>query len=252
LQLLCVIYATLKVLLIKPIQQAELLKAIRSALGAAAAGEASTANPSAAAAAPTQRTLKILLAEDNQVNQMLAFKVLTKRGHEVVVANNGREALDAWRTHRFDAILMDVQMPEMDGVEATQAIRAEEQESGQHTPIIALTAHAMKGDRERFLAVGMDAFVAKPLRTEELLTTLTRLTFHAAANVKTSANSKPAQDASCNGQTPPIPPTEDEAILDRAITLARVEGDYDLLQALISMIRRAIVRPPRGDSHVGA
>jgi CheY-like chemotaxis protein len=110
----------------------------------------------------------VLLAEDNTINQKLAVRLLEKRGHSVVVAGNGREALTALERESYDVVLMDVQMPEMDGFEATAAIRAREKESGRRLPIIAMTAYAMKGDRERCLAAGMDGYVSKPLQPREL------------------------------------------------------------------------------------
>lgn len=108
--------------------------------------------------------VRILLAEDNRVNQKLAVTLLRKRGYTVEVANDGREALAKWKEGAFDVILMDIQMPEMGGLEATAAIRKEEAARGMHTPVIAMTAHAMKGDRERFLSSGMDGYVAKPVK----------------------------------------------------------------------------------------
>jgi CheY-like chemotaxis protein len=107
--------------------------------------------------------LRILLAEDNAVNQRLGLKLLERRGHRVKLAGTGREALQCFEHEHFDVILMDVQMPEMDGLEATKAIRARERVSGGHIPIVALTAHTMKGDRERCVAAGMDAFITKPI-----------------------------------------------------------------------------------------
>ena len=114
------------------------------------------------------RPLRVLLAEDNAANQKLAVGVLTKHGHQVTVAGNGRLAIAAWQSQPFDVILMDVQMPELDGLQATQAIRAIEQEQGGHIPIVAMTAHAMKGDRERCLDVGMDDYLPKPIRAKQI------------------------------------------------------------------------------------
>jgi two-component system, sensor histidine kinase and response regulator len=113
-------------------------------------------------------SLQVLLAEDNLVNQRLAIRLLEKRRHRVVVANNGREVLVALQKESFDLVLMDVQMQELDGLEATAAIREKERRCGGHLPIIAMTAHAIKGDRERCLAAGMDGYLAKPLRVQEL------------------------------------------------------------------------------------
>jgi CheY-like chemotaxis protein len=102
------------------------------------------------------------------VNQLLASRLLEKRGHSVVVAGNGREALEVLEKERFDLVFMDVQMPIMDGLEATAAIRKRERASGDHLPVVALTAHAMKGDREKCLAGGMDGYLTKPIRPQEL------------------------------------------------------------------------------------
>ena len=136
-----------------------------------------TANGKTAARLPGPRIgegLKILLAEDNAVNQILAVRLLERRGHQVVVANNGRDAVQQLARERFDLILMDVQMPEMDGFEATAAIRKSEQGTGRHMRILAMTAHAMKGDAERCLNAGMDGYISKPIRAEELYNLLER------------------------------------------------------------------------------
>src|SRR4029079_650770 len=119
------------------------------------------AEPSASLT-PT-RTVRLLLAEDNVVNQRVAVGLLSKRGHQVTVVTNGREALDAIERDRFDLVLMDVQMPEMGGLEATIAIRERERTSGGHLRIVAMTAHAMTGDRERCYAAGMDGYLSKPI-----------------------------------------------------------------------------------------
>jgi CheY-like chemotaxis protein len=116
--------------------------------------------------------LHVLVAEDNRVNQKVVTRLLEKQGHRVTLAENGREALDKLLLGGFDAILMDVQMPEMTGLEAARAIRRAERGSGRHIPILAMTAHAMKGDRERCLASGMDGYVSKPIRSRELLDAL--------------------------------------------------------------------------------
>jgi CheY-like chemotaxis protein len=108
------------------------------------------------------------LAEDNHVNQMLAVRLLEKRGHHVQVAGDGLEALEKLKTADFDLVLMDVQMPVMGGFEATAAVREMEKGTGKHIPILALTAHAVTGDRERCLAAGMDGYVAKPIHPKEL------------------------------------------------------------------------------------
>jgi two-component system, sensor histidine kinase and response regulator len=156
--------------LLKPIRQSELRVAIARILGAAEHHDELPliTRYSLGDAGEASRSLRILLAEDNPVNQRLAVRMLEKRGHRVAMSCNGREALEALAGDAFDLILMDVQMPEMDGFEATAAIRKSEAGRGTHIPIVALTAHAMKGDRERCLAAGMDEYLAKPIRPEEL------------------------------------------------------------------------------------
>jgi CheY-like chemotaxis protein len=116
----------------------------------------------------------ILVAEDNPVNQKLAIRLLEKAGNRVEVAGNGQEVLEKLKDKQYDVILMDVQMPVMDGIEATKTIRAQETD-GSHIPIIALTAHAMKGDAERCLAAGMDGYVSKPIRSDELFQEIERV-----------------------------------------------------------------------------
>ncbi len=159
--------------LTKPIRQVELCEALLTALG-----QASRATPPASGALITRQSLRelppsvrlnVLLAEDNPVNQQLARRLLEKWGHSVTVAKNGREALTLVAHETFDVVLMDVQMPEMDGLEATAAIREKEEKTGDRLPIIAMTAHAMKGDAERCLAAGMDAYVPKPIQPQQLL-----------------------------------------------------------------------------------
>ena len=118
----------------------------------------------------------VLIAEDNLVNQKLALRLLEKQGHSVVIANNGREAVTAYQAQQFDLVMMDVQMPELNGYEATAAIREIEKVSGKHIPILAMTAHAMKGDRERCLDAGMDGYVSKPINTKELFAVIDELT----------------------------------------------------------------------------
>ena len=159
--------------LLKPIKQSELISAMLAELASAQPARVAPTTVAAATApsVPRQR-LHILLAEDNRVNQMLAAGVLHNEGYSVVVASNGHEALAQLDKEKFDLILMDVQMPEMDGFEATAIIRERERKTGLHLPIIALTAHAMKGDRERCLDAGMDAYVAKPIKARVLLETI--------------------------------------------------------------------------------
>jgi CheY-like chemotaxis protein len=156
--------------LLKPIRRSELREAIARVLGA---GEKTGAIPlitrhSLQDARGPMGSLRVLLAEDNPVNQLLATRLLEKRGHRVVVAASGREALAALEKESYDLVFMDIQMPDMDGIEATAAIREKENSSGKHQPVIALTAHAMKGDQERCLDAGMDGYLSKPIRPQEL------------------------------------------------------------------------------------
>ena len=118
---------------------------------------------------------RILLAEDNAVNQMLAVRLLEKRGYKVSVTGNGREALEKLEKESFDVVLMDIQMPEMDGFEATAAIREKEKLTGAHIPIVAMTANALKGDEQKCLQAGMDGYISKPIQTKELIATIERL-----------------------------------------------------------------------------
>ena len=156
-----------------------------------------------------ERRLRILLAEDNAVNQRLAATLLERRGHRVTIARNGREALAALDRQRFDVVLMDVQMPEMGGFEATAAIRARERGTGTHMPIVAMTAHAMKGDRERCREAGMDDYLSKPLDSRRLCVV-----------VESVVAGHPAATSSAAGS---------DGVVNYEAVLARVGGDTDLL-----------------------
>ncbi len=161
--------------LTKPVRQSELRAAILQALSTS--GSAGSWIPARTEQSPRSnaRRLLILVAEDNAVNQQLVRRLLEKRGHTVVLADNGHEALQTMEQHDFDLVLMDVQMPGMDGFEATAEIRRRENAGGPHRIIVAMTAHAMKGDRERCLERGMDDYIAKPLQTRELDEILAKL-----------------------------------------------------------------------------
>ncbi len=200
----------------KPVKQSELLDAILTVLHKTPRKTSYITTPRPAHASP-HGTLHILLAEDNEVNQMYAVELLQRRGHTVVVANNGQEALADWEMGTFDIVLMDVQMPLMDGFAATAAIRQRENATGRHTPIIALTAHVMKGDRERCLAAGMDAYASKPLRSQEL--------FAAIDGLLPGGKTAP-RIAAASRETP-------ETVWDPTTILAEVEGDRELLLKLI-------------------
>ena len=156
--------------LLKPIRQSELREAIARVLGAHAENGAIplVTRYSLHDGRDPAASLRVLLAEDNPVNQRLAVRLLEKRGHHVTVVGNGAEAIAVMDNHDFDLVFMDVQMPEMDGLEATAVIRGKEKITGKHQPIIALTAHAMKGDREKCISGGMDGYLTKPIRPQEL------------------------------------------------------------------------------------
>jgi CheY-like chemotaxis protein len=164
--------------LTKPIGPDDLLAAFQQVLG-------NSQPPAAILTAPApgpdnQRPLRILVAEDSPVNQKLALAMLRKMGHLVTLATTGTAAVETWKRDAFDLVLMDIQMPEMDGLEATRNIRAIEQQGGPRTPIIAMTAHAMSGDRERCLEAGMDDHVTKPINRADLAATIHRHTSAAA------------------------------------------------------------------------
>ena len=183
----------------------------RRALGASG-GESSTATPSTSG-----RRLRVLLAEDNAVNQRLVTATLEKEGHEVIAVTNGKEALAAVGRETVDVVLMDVQMPVMDGFEATTRIRLAEQVTGRHVPVVALTAHAVRGDREACLQAGMDEYLSKPIRPSELLELLAR--FGGGARI-------------AHG----LQPLERPAF-DADYFLARVDGDRLLQAELVELLR---------------
>jgi two-component system sensor histidine kinase/response regulator len=160
--------------LVKPIRQTELLDAICQVLNKVSKKK-SVPLVTRHTLQEDKRRSRILLAEDNAVNQTLAVRLLEKRGYSVIVAGDGRSAVEAFEKNQFDAVLMDIQMPGMDGFEATAEIRAKEKQTGGHVPIIAMTAHALKGDQERCISAGMDAYVSKPIRTSELFSTIESL-----------------------------------------------------------------------------
>jgi CheY-like chemotaxis protein len=154
--------------LTKPINQSDLLDAILMILAAPVPVVESAPLLTQHFLRENRRPLEILLAEDNAVNQRLAERLLQREGHRVTVAANGKEVLRALDASRFDLVLMDIEMPEMNGYETTKEIRNRERLSGLHLPIVALTAHAMKGDQARCFEAGMDGYVSKPIQVENL------------------------------------------------------------------------------------
>lgn len=161
--------------LTKPIDRLELQEALLRVNFASSANGRTPALITRHVIREQAKPLRLLIAEDNVVNQRLIVRLMEKRGHTVVLAQNGKEALEVLEQQPFDIVLMDGQMPEMDGFEATRRIREKEKVTGAHVPIIALTAHAMQGDKERFLAGGMDGYVAKPLKPEELFAVIEKV-----------------------------------------------------------------------------
>ncbi len=203
----------------KPIKQSELRDAICRSLGAPAAAAAEPTPAPEPATEPSSRPLRVLLAEDNTINQKLALRLLQRRGHHVTVATDGREVLQALDQAAFDLILMDVQMPNMSGFECAAAIRQVETLSGTHIPIIAMTAHAMAGDRERCLEAGMDDYVSKPITPRALFEAMDRVMGH---------TSSPA----------PTPATDEDKVFDMDSALARIDGDRELLVEVVSLFQR--------------
>jgi PAS domain S-box-containing protein len=209
--------------LTKPIKQSDLMDTIMAVLDP----RASAARPAAAGeGAPPRgdgRGLRVLVAEDNAVNQQVAVGMLERAGHTAVVAGNGREALARLEHEPFDLVLMDVQMPELDGLETTTAIRQRERATGAHVPIVAVTAHALKGDAERCLAAGMDDYLAKPLQPRELRAAIQRVT--------SGRSRRGGEDKAAESAPPAAGP------LDPALLLERVGGDRRALASLVRTFR---------------
>jgi PAS domain S-box-containing protein len=209
--------------LLKPVRKSELREAIVRVLRAknhTFNQSAETTRPIQVAPAASAVSLRILLAEDHPVNQNLAIRLLEKRGHSVTVASTGREALAALDAGSFDLVLMDVQMPDMDGLDATRLIREKETGTGQRQRIIAMTALVLKGDRERCLAAGMDGYLSKPIRTQELDEVLSRCTARDQAN---GPFFEPAAPAGVS--------------VSKNELLERIDGDLALLSELLDLFR---------------
>jgi len=193
--------------LTKPINANDLLEAMTRTVDGVAVATTTLAKPAATGVAPA-RLIRVLVAEDNVVNQRVALGLLTRRGHTVTVVGNGLEALDALERDAYDLVLMDVQMPVMSGLEATAAIRARERQTGGHARIVAMTAHAMNGDRERCVAAGMDGYLSKPLDPRMLF-------------------------AIAEGDAPSSPAAA--SALDRSAILERLDGNEALLADVIGL-----------------
>jgi PAS domain S-box-containing protein len=206
--------------LIKPVRPSELLEAILLVLGRTTQEKQGPELVTRHTIREARRKLRILLAEDNAINRELVIRLLQKRGHTVLTATSGGEAVEMWEKdpHGFAVILMDVQMPDVDGFRATAMIREKERISGKHVPIIAMTAYAMKGDRERCLGAGMDGYLPKPIRHQDL--------FEAIQALAMDVPSTPAIEG------PEKPPSE---VLDEALLMSRVDGDLELLKDLVDL-----------------
>jgi signal transduction histidine kinase/DNA-binding response OmpR family regulator len=203
--------------LMKPVKQSDLLEAILVALGRRKNRSKRAALITRHSLRESRQKLHILLAEDNVVNQKLVVRILEKRGDFVEVTSNGREAVEAFRKEPFDLIIMDVQMPKMDGFEATAAIRELEEESGGHVPIVAMTAHAMKGDRERCIEAGMDGYVSKPLKAAHLHEVIEGLI--SGSEVTSPEDEEP----------------EKRLVFNREEALERIGGDEELLNEVVEL-----------------
>jgi PAS domain S-box-containing protein len=206
----------------KPVKQSELWDAIATVLHAPGATTKPTHEGAHRKHKPSGDALHVLLAEDNAVNQQLAVQLLEKHGHSVVVAENGQQAIDALGRHAFDLVLMDVQMPVMGGLEATEEIRRTERTTGAHVPIVAMTAHAMDGDREKCIASGMDGYVTKPIDPKTFLKSVEDL-----GRGMTSDGHQARHAAALDGQTP----------LDADALLERFAGNRKLLRAILKTFR---------------
>jgi CheY-like chemotaxis protein/HPt (histidine-containing phosphotransfer) domain-containing protein len=202
--------------LTKPVKQSELFDVIITALGQPPIEK--TPAPRKRKVARSKQRLQVLVAEDNQVNQLVATRIFERLGYQVTVVNNGREAVTAVQNRKFDLVAMDVQMPEMDGFEATAAIRAWEKTTGTHTLIVAMTAHAMKGDRERCLAAGMDGYASKPIRMKELQDVIDELT-----------------QSERSSQVPEPTSASEADVIDEAALLAGIDGNRQILRELVRL-----------------
>jgi PAS domain S-box-containing protein len=204
--------------LTKPIKQSELFDVMIEALGQGVRAPSRTKNKGRL---EKTRALAVLVAEDNPVNQLVARRILRKLGHRVTIVDNGRDAVNRAKAGKFDLIAMDVQMPEMDGLDATLAIRTWEKTTGAHIPIIAMTAHAMKGDRERCLAAGMDAYTSKPIRFQDLAQAIAQVLQPADGAIEDSKASTPSQ----------------ESAVDGTALLAGLDGNRRILRNMVKLFR---------------
>jgi two-component system, sensor histidine kinase and response regulator len=203
--------------LVKPIKQSELLDAIMMAMEEGRVAESRVITMHTVQEA--RMRFNILLAEDTEVNQKLAMAILQGRGHNVTLAVNGREAVDRWKDEEFDLVLMDVQMPGMDGFEATRAIREREKETGRHTPIVAMTAHSMQGYKERCIEAGMDDYVSKPIRSKELFEVMEKVARKSSTVSRVEAVEQEIR-----------PYIDGNDVFDAASTMSTLDGNKELFR----------------------
>ena len=220
--------------LLKPITPTELRDAIRLTVARGGEGSGDTSVVTRHSLREAWASLRVLLAEDNEVNQRLAAAILDRLGHEVHVVSNGLQALEALDGGRFDLVLMDIQMPQMGGIEATEEIRRREAKEGGHVPIVAMTAHAMSGDRERFLAAGMDEYISKPISQERLREVVRNLGRSEADEPEAA---KPSAEASVEELEPPSGGNGRGTVFNRAELMERVESDLGLLTTLVGVFK---------------
>ncbi|WP_417381862.1 PAS domain S-box protein [Gimesia sp.] len=221
----------------KPVSQSDLLDAIMTALKGPQLERSSVSQ-----IRESKQTLKVLVAEDTPANQKVITAILKKRGHQCVIADNGREAVDYLRNESFDVVLMDIQMPTMDGLQATAMIRENEYGSGEHIPIIAMTAYAMRGDRDKCIAAGMDSYISKPIDAKKLILVLERLAMRNQKSHlpgKSLASPQPSlqesekeslQDAPVS--KPPI--ADSRPAIDMRAALKRVGNDVAILNDMVN------------------
>jgi CheY-like chemotaxis protein len=211
--------------LLKPVSGTDLLDALISATDPSIAARPAAPQPASTVPVQGARRLSILVAEDHPVNQKFALRVLERLGHKVALANDGTEVLAMLKDSRYDAVLMDVQMPNMSGMEATAAIRAREAAEGGHLHIIAMTANAMQGDREACLAGGMDDYVSKPIQMTSLVDALHRVAGPHPAPPVDAGRMVPA-----SGSAPALP---GDVVFSREVALVKMGGDEELLREVV-------------------
>ncbi len=225
--------------LIKPITQVDLLRSVREALGQATEDEVAVEGQYQPVSRKAERGLCILLAEDNSLNQQVARGFLEEFGHSVTIATNGREAVEMFGKGQYEMVLMDIQMPEMNGYEATAAIQKIQESAGANVPIIAMTAHAMSGDREKCLAAGMDDYISKPISMDQLAIVIGRNSRSGKHSLNTAGESRrkdyPITETDSSSTTDAAISATGPVIIDVDLVLGRFGGNRSLLQQVAGM-----------------